>query len=143
MGGCDRFRDSLHQSGVERAGFGQMVEGLTLVEAAHLNGIFDRFALAVDLKRSIAALRDRNHAMVDLRRELPIDPDLLVAGGFPLRQRRIIKEGKADGALDLQRAVAFQKDRRRVGVDAMDVRMGHGIGQGCEDALLDEGVGCG
>ncbi len=81
--------------------------------------------------------------MIDLRRELPIYPDLLVAGGLPLRQRRIIKEGKADGALDLQRAFAFQKNRRRVGIDAMNMRMHRGIGQRCEDALLDEGVGCG
>ena len=58
------------QTGVERAGFGQMVDGLTFVEAAHFNGIFDRLTLAVDLKRSVAALGDRNHAMVDLRREL-------------------------------------------------------------------------
>ena len=80
--------------------------------------------------------------MVDLRRELAIDPDLFVAGGFPLLQRRIIEEGKADGALDLQRAVAFQKNRRRMGIDAMNMRMRRGIGQRCEDALLHAGVGC-
>jgi hypothetical protein len=120
-----------------------MINGLTFVESAHFDGIFDRFTLAVDLERSVAALCDRNHAMVDLWRELAIYPDLFVAGGFPLRKRRIIKKGKADGALDLQRAVAFQKHRRRVGIDAMNTRMRRGIGQECEDALLHAGVGCG
>ena len=142
VGGRDRFRDGVDESGIERAGLGQMVDGLAFVEAAHFDGIFDRFTLAVDLERSVAALRDRDHAMVDLRRELAVDPDLFVAGGFPLLQRRIVEEGKTDGALDLQRAVAFEKNRRRMGIDAMDMRMRCRIGQKCEHVLLHAGVGC-
>ena len=73
---------------------------------------------------------------------MAVDLDLLFAGGFPLLQRRIIEEGKTDGALDLQRAVAFEKNRRRMGIDAIDVRMRGGIRQKCEDALLHARIGC-
>ena len=79
--------------------------------------------------------------MVDLRRELAIYPDLFIAGGFPLFQRRVVQERKSDRALDLQRAVALEKNRCRMGVDAMDMRMHCRIGQKGEDALLHAGVG--
>ena len=118
-----------------------MIDGLTLVEAGHFDRVFDRRTLSVDLKRSIIALRDRNDATVDLRCEWTIYPYLLVTGGFPLRERRVIEIRKSDGALDLQGAIAFKENRRRMRVDAMDMRMRCRIGQKCEDALLHPGVG--
>src|SRR5260370_31395562 len=117
-------------------GFWQVIDGLALVEAGHFNRKLDRRAVAVDIERSIAVLRDRNDSTIDLRRELAVDVDLFVAGGFALLKRRIIQERETDGALDLQRAVAFEKDRRRMGVDPVDPRMHRGVGQKRKDALL-------
>jgi hypothetical protein len=74
--------------------------------------------------------------MVDLWRELAVDCQFRVAGGFPLLQRRIIQVWKPDGALDLQGAVAFEKNRCRMRIDPMDMRMGNGICQKGKDALL-------
>ena len=142
VGGRDRVGDGVDEIGIKRSGLGQMVDGLALVETAHFDRIFDRHTLAVDIKRSIVALRDRNDATVDLRRELAVDFDLFVAGCFPFLERRIIEKGKADRALDLQRAVAFEKNRRRMGIDPMNMRMRRRIGQKCEDALLRGGAGC-
>jgi hypothetical protein len=136
-----RVRDRADESGIRRAGFGQMVDGLALIEASHFNREFDRCTVAVDSKRPIGALRDRNDAAVDLRRKLAIYPYLFVAGGLPLRQRRIIQKRKPDGAFDLQRAVAFEKDRCCVGIDSTDKRMRRGIRKEREDALLRAGVG--
>ena len=104
VGGRDRFRDGVDEGRIERTGFGQMIEGLTFVEAGHFDGKFDRRTWPSISSDPSLILRDRNDAMVDLRRELAVDPDLFVAGGFPLRQRRIIEERETDGALDLQRA---------------------------------------
>ncbi len=89
-------RDGRNEGGIQRAGLGQMVDGLTLVEAHHLNGEFDRCAVAIDGKRSIVALRDRNHTAVDFWRELAIYSDLFIAGGLALLQRRIIQIWKPD-----------------------------------------------
>jgi len=61
-----------------------------LVEAGHFDREFNRCAVAVDIKRSIAILRDRDDATIDLRCEPAVDLDLFVAGGFPLLKRRII-----------------------------------------------------
>ncbi len=44
VGGRDRFRDGVDKSGIERTGFGQMIDGLALVEAGHFDGEFDRRA---------------------------------------------------------------------------------------------------
>ena len=118
-----------------------MIDGLTLVEAGHFNREFDRCAISVDAQGSIAVLGDGNDATVDLWRELAIDFDFLFAGGFPLLQRRIIQVWKSDGAFDLQRAVAFEKNRCRMGIDPMDTRMRGRIRQKCKDALLHAGIG--
>ena len=75
---------------------GQMIEGLAFVEAGHFHREFDRPAVAVDCQRSIAALRDRDDAAIDLRRERAVDPDFFVAGGLALFKRRIIQERESE-----------------------------------------------
>jgi hypothetical protein len=67
--------------------------------------------------------------------------DRFVAGGSPLLKRRIIEVRKTDGAFDLQRVVAFEKDRRRMRVGPLDTRMRRGLRQKCKDALLYAGIG--
>jgi hypothetical protein len=86
-------------------------------------------------------LRYWDDATVDLRRELPVYFHLFVAGGFAFRQRRVIEVRETDGALDLQRAVAFEKNRRCVGIDAMDIWMLCRICQERENRFLHAGIG--
>jgi hypothetical protein len=104
-----------------------VIDGLALVEAGHFNGIFHRCATPVDAQGSVVVPGDRDDASINLRRELAVDPDFFVTGGFPLLQCRIVQEGKADGALDLERAAAFKKDRCRVRIDPLRLRMRHWI----------------
>ena len=115
--GRDRICDGVDKTGIERPGFGQMIDGLPLVETGHFNGELDGRAVSIDGQGPVACSGDWDDAAIDLRRELSVDPDLFVAGRLPLRQRRIIQEGKADGTLDLQRAIAFEKNRCRMGID--------------------------
>ena len=110
MRGRYHVGNGLNKGRIRRPGFCQMVESLTFVETGHFNGKFHRCAVSVDIKRSVLPLRDRDNAAVDLRRELPVYSHLLVAGGFSLRQRRIVQIREMHGALDLQRAVAFEKN---------------------------------
>ena len=73
MRGCDCVRGGGDEIGIGCSGFGQMIEGLALVETGHLHRVFHRRALAVDRKRSVGALRDRNDAAIDLRRKWTAD----------------------------------------------------------------------
>jgi hypothetical protein len=102
------------------------------------NLVFSRRAASRIAARSDACA---NTATVDLPRELTVDFYLRIAGGLPFRQRRVIEVREMDGALDLQRAVAFEKNRRRMRIDPMDERMRCGIRKKCEDALFAR-VGC-
>src|SRR5262249_6219335 len=77
-------------------------------------------------------------AAVNLGRERPIDPKLRLAGALALGQRRIVQKGKAHRALDLQRAVAGEKYRGGMGIDALDhlAAMGRGVGEQRERRFL-------
>ena len=136
MGSRDRIRGGFGKCRLKRTGLGEVVERRPLVEARHFDCIFDRRARPIDMQRAIVVSRDRHHALIDLRCERPVDPDLVVAGGFALLQRRIVQEGKTDGALDLERAGAFQEDGRRMGVDAVHGRMHVRVSEKGEHALL-------
>ncbi len=141
VGGRDLLGDGVNETAFRLAGFRQMIDGLALVETSHFNRIFNRRTVSADAQRSIVSLRDGDDTTVDLRREPVVDVHLLMAGSFPLRQCRVIEIWKADGALDLQRPGAFQKNRRRMRIDAMDMRMGFGVRQKRKDAFLGKGVG--
>ncbi len=69
VGSRDCVGDGISETGIRRTGFGQMIEGLALVEAGHFNRKFDRCTVSVDAQRSIVTLRDRDDAAIDLRRE--------------------------------------------------------------------------
>ena len=99
---------------------GKMVEGARLVEAAHLDRPFDGRALAGDCQPSVGFAGDREHAAVDLRRERRVDGKLGLASLLAPAERRIVEKRKAHGALDFQRAIAGEKHRRRMGIDALD-----------------------
>ena len=49
---------------------------------------------------------------------------------------------QADGALDLQRTIAFQKNRCRVRVDSLHIGVMGGIAKQCKNSLLHRGVIC-
>ena len=57
-------------------------------------------------------------------------------------KRGIIEVRKTDGALDLQRALALEKNRRRMRLDPMDIGVRCRVRPKCKDALLNAGVGC-
>ena len=97
---------------------GDVIERAVLVEPHHVDRPFDRLAVAADREPAVALARDGDDAAIKFRRQRPVDLDLGLARGFALGERRIIEKRKAHRALDLQRAVAGEKHRRRVGVDA-------------------------
>ena len=108
------------ERGVDASLARQMIEGEGFVEAAHLDRPFDRLAAAVERERAARLARDPHHPAVDLRRERTVDLELGFAGGLALFERGEIEKWKLDRALDLEGARADQKDRGRVGVDALD-----------------------
>src|SRR5262249_52432197 len=113
-------------------------ERRVLVEAVHLDRPFHRRAGAIELEGAVLLARDRHHAAVNLGRERPIDPKLRLAGALALGEGRIVEKRKAHRALDLQRAVAGEKYRGGMGIDALDrlAAMGRGVGEQREDRLL-------
>jgi hypothetical protein len=82
--------------------------------------------------------RDRHHAAINLRRVGRIHRNLGFACLLALLERRIVEEGKAHGALDLEGAVAGKENRCRVRVDPLHLlaTMDSGIGEEAEDLLL-------
>jgi hypothetical protein len=71
-----------------------------------------------------------------LRRKWSVYFHLFIAGCFSFRQRRIIEVWETDGALDLQRAAAREKNRRRMGIYPLNPGMRRRIGQKGKHALL-------
>ena len=107
----------------------QVIERAVLVEARHVDRPFDRFAVAAECQPSIIGARDGNDAAIKFRRQPPVDLDLRCASGLALGERRIVEKRKAHRALDLQRAVAGEKYRGRVGIDAPDFLKPAAIGR--------------
>ena len=133
-----RAAERVGQRGVDPACIGQMVERGLLVEAAHLDRPFHRRAVAVEREPSVRRAGDRHHAQIDVRRKSPVDLELGLAGALALLEGRIIQERKAHRALDLEGAVAGEKHRGGMGVDALDrcAVMGRRVGEQGEDRLL-------
>src|SRR5260370_42498054 len=46
--------------GIQRTGFGEVIDGLTLVKAGHFNGEFARCAVSIDVKRALCSLWGRD-----------------------------------------------------------------------------------
>src|SRR6266511_400706 len=139
--GLNRIGNGVDEMRSRRTGFRQMVDGPAFVETGHLNRIFHRRSFTVDAQRSLAVLSNGDDATVNLRCERTVYRYLLVTSRLSLRQRRIVEIRKTDGALDLERAFTFEKDRRCMGIDPANMRMGGGVRKEGEDALLDPRVG--
>ena len=133
-----RAAECVRQSRIDPARFRQPVEGRILVEAAHLDRPFDRCADAVEREPAVGLARDRHDAAVDFGRVGPVDLELRLARLLAQVEGRIVQEGKAHRALDLERARAGQEYRGRVGIDALDWRsaVGRRVGQHGEDRFL-------
>src|SRR6185437_4450037 len=104
----------------------ETVERRILVEARHLDRPLDRLACTAKGKASIRLARYREHAPVDRRRVRPVDREFCLAGGLALIERREIEKRKAHRALDLEGPLARQENRRRMRVDASDLRAAMG-----------------
>ena len=89
-----------------------------LVETLHLECPLDRLASAVERELTSAFARDRNDAAIELWREFAIDREFGFASRLTLIQARKIEKGIAYRPLDLERAVACEKDDRRMSVVA-------------------------
>ena len=136
MGGGDRAAERLGERVVDFAG--EMIERALLVETAHLDRPFDGGPGAGDREPAVGFASDRLDAAVDFRRVRGVDGELGFARLLALVERRIIEEGKAHRALDFEGAIAGEKHRRRVRIDAVDllVAVGRGIAQKGQHFLL-------
>src|SRR5262249_35342776 len=98
----------------------------------------DRRAGPADRELCRGLARDRHHAAINFRRVGCIHRNLGFACLLALLERRIVEEGKAHVALDLEGAVAGEKNRCRVRVDPLHLlsTIGGRIGEEAEDLLL-------
>ena len=101
----------------DAAALGEEIERARLVEAVHLDRPLDRLAGAVEREMAAALARDRDDAMIERGRERAIDLDLRLAGRFALVEGRVVEKGKTNRALDLERAIAGEKDDAGMRVD--------------------------
>jgi hypothetical protein len=67
VGSRDSVSDRVYQLVIHLAR--QMIHGLSLIEARHFDRVFDRYTVSVDTRLSVAALRNRDDATIDLGRE--------------------------------------------------------------------------
>lgn len=118
-------------------GLCQKIDGSALVKADHLDRKFDRRTRTIDAQNAPAVLSNWDDPAVNLRCELATCCHLLITGRFSLRDRRVIEIRKTNGALDLERAVAFEKHRRCVGIDPTNMRVDGGVRKKCKDTFLD------
>ncbi|MDR6305204.1 hypothetical protein GGQ85_002923 [Nitrobacter vulgaris] len=63
---CDGVGKIHNQSKIQCAGLREMIQRQPLIEALHLDGIFDRLPVTVDAERTVMALGDCNNAAVNL-----------------------------------------------------------------------------
>ena len=100
--------------------FGQTVQQLVLVECLHLDQPVDDLAGAVEDQPAVSVARHRDHALIEVRRCPPVQRKFARARRFSELQRREIGIGEPDRALQLQGAVARQKDVRNMRGDDLD-----------------------
>jgi hypothetical protein len=146
--GCDHRRagvgrgngagEAVRQREFDSAMVGETIEGLGLVEAAHLDRIFDGLARTPDRQCTARLARDRDDTAIDCGRKRAIGIDLGDAGLPALFQRREIQERKTHRTLDLVGALSGQEHRGSVGIDAahVDAAMSRRPPQICKDAVL-------
>ncbi len=135
----DCVGDGQRKVRIEPSSLCQVIQRPALVETRHVDGIFDRSAAAVDLHRSVRLFCDGHDAMIDLWRQRPVDPDLLLAGRLAFLECRIVEKWKLDRPLDFQRARPVEEDRRCMRVDPLHA----GMRRQCrEDPFLGRGIVC-
>ena len=136
MGRMHRLRQCVRRAGRNGAGPGEMIEGVTLVEAGHLHGPLDGGAFAVQCK-AVWLARDRHHPAIDTRRITGVDGEFLLTAEPALLQRRVVEEGQPDRTLDLEHAILREEHDRNVGVDALRGHAGAGArGEKCQYLVL-------
>ncbi len=83
---CDGVSKINDQSGIQCAGLREMIQRQPLIEARHLDGIFDRPPVTVDAERAVMALGDGNNAAVNLWCGWTVNLDLFFAGRLSFGQ---------------------------------------------------------
>src|SRR5262245_26857100 len=119
---CRRYRptECISERLVDLAGFGQMIERLAFVEAAHLDSPFDRFASAAKRETPAKFGSDGHNPTIDRRCECPIDRNLGFTGRPAFLERGKIEKWKAYRPFDLECPLSGKKNRSSMGVDATE-----------------------
>ncbi len=106
--GGDAARQRVDLGRAERAGLHHAAEQRVLPEAAHLDRVVDRLAVAADSRVHLAA-RQRHHLEVELRRGAAVQPQLLLAIEVSCLQRAEIEKAEIDRLLELVGIVAGEQ----------------------------------
>ena len=117
----DGIRQSRHQFRCQRAGFGHAVEQGFLVEPAHFDQPFDRFAVPVQMKDAVFSPGDRDNAEIERRGGAAVRIDLGLAEGAAARQCAVVEIFELHGTLHLVDAVPGQEDNRNMRIDPLDL----------------------
>ena len=113
---CDQRGDhAVELPGGERAAGDGVFERAGLVEPAHDHQPVGDLAMPAE-REPARRLRERHNLFVDIGRQPAVERQFGAAGGFALRQRRIIEIGKAHRLLQLVDFVAGEKNPRHVGL---------------------------
>jgi hypothetical protein len=95
---------------------------------------------AFPAKRQLAVgfARDGHNPEIDFGRIGCVDRKLGVAGLLALGERRIVEKRETHRALDLERTLAGEEHRGRVGIDALYVlaAVGRGVGEKGQNLVL-------
>jgi hypothetical protein len=91
VGRGDRAREAVRQLEVDSTIFGETIECPGLVEAVHLDRIFDGFANPPERQSTARLARDGDDAAIQARRKRSIGFDFGGAGVAALFQRREVQ----------------------------------------------------
>ena len=97
-----------------------------LVELSHSDRVLDGLSITADA-RVCGLPGDGNNIQVQLGREAPVQPQLLLAAEAALLERREIQKAEIQRLLELIRVLAGQEHVRDVGLDMFDLARRMGI----------------
>jgi hypothetical protein len=112
--------DLVHVGAGELAACQHPLEQAALIELAHAQRVLDRLTLTLHrgMRRRTG---DRDHVLIQLGREPPVQPQLLAAEEVPLGKGREVEEAERERLLELVRMPTGQQNVGDVRLDVFDV----------------------
>ena len=107
--------------GRERAPAQEGLRALLVREPPHADGIVDDVSVGTE-PVALPVEPDRDDPEVDIRREPPVQPDLVLAAAAAPRERRVVDEPVVDGALELPDVPVREEHPGDVCRDLRDLR---------------------